>query len=123
MILVDTSVWIDHLHQAERALAAALDDGEVVTHPFVIGELAVGRLRDRAGVLGALGEMPWLPSVGHGDALELIERRDLHGRGLGFIDIHLLASVLISPGARLWTRDRRLRAVAEELDAAWGGGR
>ena len=118
MILVDTSVWIDHLHDFDADLDAALEHDDVVTHPLVIGELAVGRLQDRAATLGAIGELAWLEPATHAEALSLIETRQLHGRGLSFTDVHLLASTLLVPGTRLLTRDRRLKAIAAELGVA-----
>ena len=119
MILVDTSVWIDHLHHGDGRLSAALERAEVLTHPLVIGELACGRLRNRAAILALLGSLPTAPSASDGEALALIERRALMGRGLGFIDVHLLAAAALDGAARLWTRDRRLAAAAAELAVAY----
>jgi predicted nucleic acid-binding protein len=118
VILVDTSVWVDHLRDADPALAAALDGGEVLMHPFVLGELACGNLRNRQEVLELLGRLPAAPTATDAEALEFIERRALMGRGIGYIDVHLLAAVTLHGTARLWTRDRRLAAVAGELDLA-----
>ena len=115
MILVDTSVWVDHLRSGDAALAGALEAGDVCTHAFVIGELACGRLRNRAEVLGLLERLPRVSSATDGEVLELIEARGLMGRGLGWVDAHLLAAVLLAPGTRLWSRDRRLGEVAAEL--------
>lgn len=117
MILVDTSVWIDHLHAADRALAAHLLDGRVACHPFVIGELAVGSLRRRAEILGLLGALPAAPIVSHGEVLTFIEARGLMGLGLGWIDVHLLASARLT-GYTLWTKDRRLARAASRLGVA-----
>ena len=117
MILVDTSVWIEHLARGDRALVRALEGGEVATHPFVIGELACGNLRNRADVLYLMGRLPTVPSATDREALELLERRGLMGRGIGWVEVHLLASALLG-GARIRTRDRRLVAVAAELDLA-----
>lgn len=114
MILVDTSIWVDHLRQGEPQLAAALERREVAIHPWVIGELACGHLRQRQQVLSLLGLLPTLPVAFDGEVLQLIEARALMGRGIGYLDAHLLASALIS-NARLWTRDRRLRQVADDL--------
>jgi len=119
MILVDTSVWVEHLRRGTAALATALEGGEVLTHPFVVGELACGNLKNRGEVLGLLGELPSAPVVTHAEALAFIERRALVGRGIGYIDVHLLASALLAGTARLWTRDRRLAAVAENLKLAY----
>lgn len=118
MTLVDTSVWIDHFRQHETALAAALDMGDVAVHPLVIGELACGHLKQRATVLGLLSDLPMLPVASDDEVLHFIDHTRLFGRGIGFIDAHLLASVHLSPGALLWTRDRRLRDVARHQGVA-----
>jgi hypothetical protein len=119
MILVDTTVWIDHLRKGVPALAAALEEGQVLMHPFVLGELACGQLRNREEVLRLLGDLPVAPTAAEGEVLGFIERRALMGRGLGLIDVHLLASAALAGGARLWTRDKRLAAVAAELELAF----
>ena len=119
MILVDTSVWVDHLRAGEPALAVALEQGAVLTHPFVVGELACGNLKNRSEVLQLLGDLPGAPMATDAEALDFIERRALMGRGIGYIDVHLLASVVLAGSARLWTRDQRLAAVAEDLKLAY----
>ena len=119
MILVDTSVWVDHLRDGTPALAAALEQGRVLTHPFVLGELACGNLKNRGEVLQLLGELPAAPMATDPEALDFIERRALMGRGIGYVDIHLLASVALAGTAQLWTRDKRLAAVAGDLDLAY----
>ena len=119
MILVDTSVWVEHLRSGMAALAVELDAGRVLTHPLVIGELACGSLRNRREVLGLLGRLPAAPTATHAEALSFLERRALMGRGIGFVDVHLLASAALAAPVRLWTRDRRLAAVATELDLLW----
>lgn len=119
MILVDTSVWVDHLHGGDARLAAALDGGLVLVHPMVAGELACGTLRNRAQVLRLLDDLPAAPRATDAEALELIERRALMGRGLGCIDVHLLASAALAGTARLWTRDKRLAAAASDLALAY----
>ena len=119
MILVDTSVWIDHLRSGEPSLAAALEAGRVMMHPFVLGELACGNLANRSEVLELLGGLPAAPSATDPETLEFIERRTLMGRGIGYIDVHLLASIALSGNGRLWTRDRRLAAAATDLDLAF----
>ena len=116
MILVDTSVWIDHLRTGEPALATALEGGRVMMHPFVLGELACGNLQNRREVLRLLNALPAAPTATDPEALDFIERRALMGRGLGYIDVHLLASTALAAAARMWTRDRRLAAVAAELE-------
>ena len=120
MILVDTSVWISHLRAGEPSLAAALEGARVLMHPFVLGELACGNLENRGEVLKLLGDLPAAPTATDPEALNFIERRALMGRGIGYIDVHLLASVALSSDARLWTRDRRLAAAATELQLAFG---
>lgn len=115
MLLVDTSVWIDHLRAADDELVAALDAGQVLIHPFVIGEIALGSLRQRAVVLELLSALP-AAAVAHDDeVMAFIERHTLHGSGIGFLDAHLLASARLTPAAQLWTRDRRLLSAAMRL--------
>lgn len=116
MILVDTSVWIDHLRKGMPALAAALNEGRVLMHPFVLGELACGNLKDRVDVLQLLQELPKAPNATDTEALSFIEQRKLMGKGIGYIDVHLLASTALTGTARLWTKDQRLAAVAVKLD-------
>ena len=116
MILVDTSVWVEHLRSGNATLADELQAGRVLTHPFVIGELACGNLRNRREVLVLLGRLPSVPTATHAEALGFLERRALMGRGIGFIDVHLLASVALAAPAQLWTRDKALSAVATELN-------
>ena len=118
MVLVDTSVWIDHFRHGDAELALALELGKVLTHPFVIGELACGTLRRRAKILHLLGELPRAPVASDSEVLEFIERRHLMGRGIGFVDAHLLASVTLAGSATLLTSDRRLAAVATQLQSA-----
>lgn len=118
MILVDTSVWVEHLRAGVAALAAALEQGIVLTHPFVLGELACGNLKNRSEVLRLLADLPRAPIATDAEALNFIEKRTLMGRGIGYIDVHLLASVVLAGTARLWTRDKRLAAVAENLKLA-----
>ncbi len=118
MILVDTSVWIDHLQVGDERLAALLDAGEVLGHAFVTGELALGNLQRRNAVLSDLRELPQANVASDEEVLHLIDRQALFGRGIGYIDAHLLASVRLTAGSKLWTRDRRLQAVAAELGLA-----
>jgi predicted nucleic acid-binding protein len=115
MILVDTSVWIDHLHKAEPRLVEQLERDEVACHPLVIEELALGSLADRAAILSLLGDLAAMPMVSHVEVRTLVESHDLWGRGLSAVDAHLLASVRIVPGTQLWTRDRRLGAAANHI--------
>jgi predicted nucleic acid-binding protein len=115
VILVDTSVWVQHLRVGEAHLAAALDQGLVLSHPWVIGELALGQLHHRAEVLGLLHRLPQAPVATAGELLELIARHRLQGTGIGYVDAQLLAATLLAPRARLWSLDKRLRAVATRL--------
>jgi len=119
VILVDTSVWVDHLRSGNATLAKELEAGRVLAHPLVIGELACGTIRNRREVLGLLRRLPSVPTATHAEALEFLERGALMGRGIGFVDVHLLASAALAAPARLWTRDRRLAAVATELALAY----
>ena len=114
MILVDTSVWVDHLRRGSRELSAILTEGLVVCHPFVIGELACGNMRNRAEILSLLAALPSATVAGHDEAMRLLSGRKLHGKGLGWIDVHILASSLLS-GCTLWTKDRALAAAARTL--------
>lgn len=115
MILVDTSIWVEHLRKGMPGLIAALERNDVLTHPFVMGELACGNLKNRQEVLRLLGDLPIAPVATDPEVLGFIERRSLMGRGIGYIDVHLLASVTLDGAARLWTRDKRLAAVALDL--------
>lgn len=118
MILVDTSVWIDHLRQGDTQLAAALQAAQVGMHPFVVGELACGNLRARVEVLGLLQALPPILVATDKETLFFMDEQNLMGRGIGYIDVHLLASARLG-GALLWTRDKRLHAIAGELGMAY----
>jgi predicted nucleic acid-binding protein len=120
-MLVDTSVWIEHFRRAQPALVAALERGDAECHDFVLGELACGALPRRDEVLALMRSLPRLPPVTHDEAMALVAARRLWGRGLGWIDINLLAAALVSR-APLWTLDRRLRKVAHDLEIAWEPG-
>jgi predicted nucleic acid-binding protein len=119
MILVDTSIWVEHLRRRERVLVELLETGQVLTHPFVVGELACGVMQARNQVLALMRDLPQAPSASDDEALSLIERRRLMGRGIGYIDIHLLASAILANAAMLWTRDKRLATIADELGCAF----
>jgi predicted nucleic acid-binding protein len=112
VILVDSSVWIDHLRQSDAKMAALLNDHNVLIHPFVIGEIALGHLRHRQRILEGLAELPEAVIAMDYEVMRLIERHELHGLGIGYVDAHLIASARLTPATRLWTRDRRLRDVA-----------
>jgi hypothetical protein len=114
LILIDTSVWVDHLHRGDEGVAALLEQGLVVMHPFVLGELACGALRRRNETLATLGALPEATTATHEEALAVIETFKLMGRGLGYIDVHLLASARIA-GDVVWSRDKSLDPAAVEL--------
>ncbi len=115
MVLVDTSVWIDHLRRGVPTLGSLLDEGLVLMHPFVLGELACGQLNDRDALLALLRDLREVAVATDGEALGFIERHKLMGKGLGYIDVHLLASTVLEGGASLWTRDKRLARVADGM--------
>ena len=115
MILVDSSVWIDHLRRRDAELVALLNAGVVMCHPFVIGELACGNLPNRESLLAELANLPGAPVAAHDEAMAFVDRHALTGRGIGWVDAHLLASAYLAGHAPLLTRDKRLRAVAGDL--------
>ncbi len=118
MILADTSVWVEHLRRGDARLAGLLEQASVLMHPFIIGELACGQLADRAALLQLLQGLPQVCLATDEEAHLLLQRHRLHGSGIGWIDVHLLAGVLLSSGARLWTLDKRLAAAAAALGVA-----
>ena len=118
MILVDTSVWVDHLRAGDNTLAALLYDGMVLAHPFVTGELALGNLRQRDLTLGALQDLPQASVASDREILHFIGRHALFGLGIGYVDVHLLAAVRLTAGATLWMRDQRLHGIAHRLGLA-----
>ena len=119
MILADTSVWIDHLRSENLQLTVLLRDDQVLMHPMVIGELACGNLPNREDTLTELMKLPVPPIATDDEVLFFIERHQLMGRGIGYIDAHLLASVAISSSDLLWSNDRRLVDAAADLNLAW----
>ena len=118
MILVDTSIWIDHLHRTEPDLVALLEEAEVCLHPMIIGELALGSLQDRSAILSMLADLPAVPVATHAEVLQLVESNALYGIGLSLVDAHLLAALRLSEATKLWTRDRRLHSAARQLGVA-----
>jgi predicted nucleic acid-binding protein len=120
VILVDTSVWIDHLRAGDRQLAELLETRQVLSHPFVVGELALGNLRQRRLIVDSLQNLPRASVATDREVLALIERQALYGKGIGYVDSHLLASALLTTGTSIWTRDQRLRHVATRLRLAVG---
>ena len=119
MILVDTSVWVDHLRSGDAHLADLLERGKVVMHPFVVGEIACGSLTHRASILELLRQLPTAAVAESEEVLGFIERHALHGKGIGYVDVHLLAAVALTQGASLWTRDKSLQAAADDLGCAY----
>lgn len=117
MILVDRSVWIGHLRSTDEQLMRLLESGQVLTHPSIIGELAVGHLADRTVFLTWLGSLQASLVASHEETLAVIENNFLFGRGIGYLDAEILASVRLTTGSRLWTKDRRLLEAARDLDA------
>ncbi|MDB5673459.1 MAG: pilT [Sphingomonas bacterium] len=118
MILVDSSVWIDHLRHDDAQLRAALMTRDVLCHPFIVGEIAMGSLKDRAIVLRFLNHLPRARMAKDEEVRELVERHRLFGIGLGYIDAHLLAATMLTPEALLWSRDGRLHDAASRLGVA-----
>jgi hypothetical protein len=116
-VLVDTSVWVDHLRHGNSLLARRLHDGQVWTHRFVIGELACGSLRARGEILSRLASLPHAPVVDHAEALAFLESQELFAQGLGWIDVHLLAAARLA-GIGFWSFDRRLATAARRLRMA-----
>ncbi len=119
MILVDTSVWMDHLRLGEAKLEELLNGCKILAHPFVIGELACGNLKNRDTVLSLLRALPASPLATDDEVLFYIERNSLMGKGIGYIDAHLLASVSLAGDAKLWTRDKRLGTLAASMNLAF----
>lgn len=119
MILVDTSIWIDHLHEHDRGLAALLAADEVGCHRYVVEELGLGSLKQRDTVLQLLESLRQFPVVNHHEVMALINARSLWGRGLSAVDCHILGAVVLVGGAQLWTRDKRLIAACENLGVAY----
>lgn len=118
MILVDSSVWIDHLRASDTTLVQLLTQNNVLIHPFVRGELALGNLRQRTQVLGLLDNLPQANIADNEEIIYFIEKHALFGLGIGLIDVHLLASTLLQNNTLLWTRDKRLLAAALRLNIA-----
>jgi len=114
VILVDTS-WVHHLRAKDNTLVGLLDAGQVLGHPFVTGELALGNLRRRDLVIGSLQDLPQANNATDEEVLQFIYRHALPGTGIGYVDAHLLASTRLTAGAALWTRDKRLQAAAKKL--------
>jgi predicted nucleic acid-binding protein len=118
MILVDTSIWIDHFRAAEPQLIARLDRNEVLTHPFVIGEIALGSVARRPEVLRYLNHLPSCTTATHDEVMIFLDRHKLANTGIGYVDASLLASTALTSGAVLWARDKSLRAAATRCGVA-----
>jgi len=121
MVLVDTSIWIEHFRAGDVHLAMLLGEGQVLTHPFVIGELACGNLRNRRQILDYLACLPQVPLASSEEVLFFIEQHQIMGKGIGYIDVSLLASTVLAT-CRLWTRDLRLKKIAVNLNIAYKAG-
>jgi predicted nucleic acid-binding protein len=118
MVLVDTSVWVAHLRKGNIGLEALLNEGHVVCHSFIVGELACGNLKNRSEILSLLYALPMATHAEHGEVMQFIEDRGLMGKGLGYIDMHLLASAILSK-VPLWTLDKKLNQVSLKLGLAY----
>jgi hypothetical protein len=118
VILVDTSVWVDHLRRGDEALAGMLEAGNVLAHPFVIGELALGNITRRDLVLRTLQDLPQADVAKDREVLHFVDQHLLFALGIGYVDAHLLAAVRLTAGAALWTRDKRLKGAADRLGLA-----
>ena len=118
MILIDTSIWIDHLRQGDLVVERMLRNRLVLVHPFVIGEIALGNFKHRADTLASLAKLGSAKIANDDEVLELIETETLFGTGIGYVDVHLLASTRLTLGSSLWTRDKRLKLVADRLNVA-----
>lgn len=114
MILADTSIWVDHLRRTSRDLSRFLEDRLIICHPFVVGELACGNIRNRDEILSLLTALPTATVAEHDEATQFVTEHELQRKGLGWIDIHLLAAARLS-GCSLWTRDRKLASAASAL--------
>jgi len=115
VILADTSIWVDHLRRHNLQMQVLLDSGQVLMHPFIVAELALGSVRDRLRTLAALDAVLSARVAQVSEVRQMIEARSLYARGIGLTEAHLVASCLITPGTRLWTRDNALRSVAQTL--------
>ena len=119
MILVDTSVWVDHLRRGDARLVGLLESASVLMHPFVLGEISCGSLADRSAVLSLLRDLPMSAVAEFDEALAFVERHRLWSRGMGYVDVHLLAAAALTQDTTLWTRDKRLRLASRDLGCAF----
>ena len=125
MILIDTAIWIDHLRSPEPIVSTLLDRNDVLIHPFIVGELSVDSFKNREAILSDLRDLPRATVANDDEVLTFVTKNTLYGIGIGYIDAHLLASVQLTAGALLWTRDKRLHVAANRLGLAmiWQGSR
>lgn len=115
MILADTSIWIDYFRSGNEEMRKLLGNGQIMIHPFLVGELALGSLRERTTTLAFLDRLPRVRVAQFEEVRQMIESRSLYSQGIGLTDAHLIASVFLTPSTRLWTKDKALRRVAEAL--------
>ena len=118
MVLVDTSIWVTHLRKGSRRLGKLLMEAEVLCHPFIVGELACGNLKKRTEIISLLKSLRMASTINFDEFLFFIDRNQLTGKGIGFVDVHLLASAQLT-GVPLWTADKRLRSAADQLKLAF----
>lgn len=116
MYLADTSIWVDFLRSGDAVLGTTLNQGRICIHPYIIGELALGSLNNRSEILGLLNNLPQSQSATHDEVMDMIKTRKLNSRGIGYVDCHLLASTILTPDTRLWTRDKRLLRLSQDFD-------
>jgi len=119
MILVDTSIWIDHIRKGDAELVRLLGEGQVLSHPFVVGEIAMGSIANRKIVLSSIEKLPAVTMARHDEVMTFVAKHSLFGLGIGYIDAHLLASAQLTPYGVIWTRDRRLQDIAAGLLLAY----
>ncbi len=120
MVLVDTSIWVDYIRFGDEQLAQLLRQDRVLMHDMVLGEIACGSLQQRADRLDVLGDLPRIDSAEHNEVMGFIDKNQLFGCGIGYVDNHLLAAVKLHAGFKLWSRDKRLAAAAQRLGVAFG---
>ena len=118
MVLVDTSIWVAHLRSGSRQLEKLLMDAEVMSHPYIIGELACGNLKNRNEIISLLQSLPMAPTIEFNEFLFFMDRNNLMGKGIGFVDVQLLASAQLA-GVPLWTADKKLKSSADQLELSF----
>ena len=118
MVLVDTSMWVSHLREGNQELETLLNDGDVICHPFIVGELACGNIKNRAEILSLLQLLPMVIQVEHEELLQFIDTNSLMGKGLGYVDVHLAASAALT-GVPIWTLDKSLDRISKKLNISY----